>query len=32
VICNNAKVLDKAVLKDCEVASDFVVEKESKWF
>lgn len=30
VICNNAKVLEKAVLKDCDVAGEYVVEKESQ--
>lgn len=30
VICNNAKVLEKAVLKDCDVAGEYVVERESK--
>ncbi|ORX56896.1 nucleotide-diphospho-sugar transferase [Hesseltinella vesiculosa] len=30
IICNHAKVLEKTILKDCEVANDYVVEKESQ--
>jgi translation initiation factor eIF-2B subunit gamma len=30
IICNDAKILEKVVMKDCEVAGGFVVKKESK--
>lgn len=32
VICNNAKVLEKAMLKDCDVAAEYEVKKDSEYW
>jgi hypothetical protein len=31
VICHHATILDKAVMKDCEVAGGYTVDKDSKF-
>lgn len=30
IICNHATILDKASMKDCEVAGGYTVDKDSK--
>lgn len=30
IICNNAKILEKSNMKDCDVAGGYIVDKDSK--
>jgi len=31
IICNNAKIHEKASMKDCDVAGGYIVDKDSKF-